>query len=64
MSSRFPSSCSAGFISHYFVIPGDTMSIIAKRFDISEKELIAVNPHIADPNVLFSRGCTMCAGVP
>ncbi len=35
------------------------MSIIAKRFDISEKELIAVNPHITAPNVLFP-GDVLC----
>lgn len=56
---RFPPDCPEGFLGRYFVIPGDTMSIIAQRFRISTEQLIAVNPHIADPNVLFP-GDVLC----
>ncbi len=59
MSGRFPADCPAGFLSRYFVIPGDTMSIIALRFGIGKEELIAVNPHITDPDVLFP-GDVLC----
>jgi len=59
MSARFPPDCPAGFLSRYFVIPGDTMSIIAHRFNITENELIALNPHIANPNELFP-GDVLC----
>lgn len=60
MSGRYPPDCPAGFLSLYFVIPGDTMAIIAQRFGISEEELIAVNPHISDPNMLYP-GDVLCA---
>ncbi|MBO8129541.1 MAG: LysM peptidoglycan-binding domain-containing protein [Peptococcaceae bacterium] len=59
MPARYPPGCPAGFLSRYFVIPGDTMAIIAQRFGISEKQLIAVNPHITDPNILFP-GDVLC----
>jgi LysM repeat protein len=56
---RFPSSCPTGFIDHYFVIAGDTMTIIAQRFGTSATALIAANMHIADPNQLFP-GDVLC----
>lgn len=59
MHVRYPADCPAGFLSHYFVIPGDTMSAIAQQFGISEEELITVNPHIIDPNQLFP-GDVLC----
>lgn len=51
--SRFPPDCPSGFIGRYFVIEGDTMIIVARRFGTSEEELIAANPHITDPEVIF-----------
>ncbi len=37
----------------YIVQPGDTMFKIAQRFGISLSELIAANPQIKDPNLIF-----------
>ena len=54
MNSRIPSTCPPGFQGRYTVVPGDTMFFIAQRFGVSLVALIAANPHIADPDVLFS----------
>ena len=35
------------------MVSGDTMFLIAKRFGVTLDALIAANPHITDPNVLF-----------
>lgn len=59
MSARFPPDCPEGFLGRYFVIPEDTIAVIAARFGITEQELIAVNPHIVDPNVIFP-GDVLC----
>lgn len=45
---RYPSDCPEGYKSIYFVISGDTVSIIAKRFGISAMDLIAIN-QLGDP---------------
>ncbi len=37
----------------YMVQWGDTMRKIAARFDVSVNDLIAVNPHIYNPNIIF-----------
>lgn len=37
----------------YIVQPGDTMSAIARRFGVSLQALIAANPQITNPNVIF-----------
>jgi LysM repeat protein len=60
MSARYPQDCPEGFISHYFVVSGDTMSIIAQYFGATRDELIAANPHITDPDVLYP-GDVLCA---
>ncbi len=39
--------------STYIVQPGDTLFIIAQRFGISLEALIAANPQIVDPNIIF-----------
>jgi LysM repeat protein len=57
--SRVPSSCPIGFQGRYTVVSGDTMFFIAKRFGISLQTLIKVNPHIADPNLIFP-GDVLC----
>ncbi|AEG58858.1 LysM peptidoglycan-binding domain-containing protein [Desulforamulus ruminis] len=59
MPARYPEDCPAGFISQYFVISGDTMSSIARQLGTSEEELVAANPHISDPNLLFP-GDVLC----
>ncbi|KJS73570.1 MAG: peptidoglycan-binding protein [Desulfotomaculum sp. BICA1-6] len=56
---RYPSDCPAGYKSIYFVISGDTVSIIAKRFGTSTKDLIAINPHISNPDMLYP-GDALC----
>ncbi|SMB98153.1 spore coat assembly protein SafA [Thermanaeromonas toyohensis ToBE] len=43
--------CPGGF--PYIVQRGDTMFLIAQRFNIPLDELIAANPHIADPDHIF-----------
>ena len=50
---RVPASCPHGFKGRYTVVSGDTMSGIAQRYGVSRDALIAANPHITDPNVLF-----------
>lgn len=37
----------------YIVQPGDTLSVIARRFGITLQQLLAVNPQITDPNRIF-----------
>jgi spore coat assembly protein SafA len=38
---------------NYVVQPGDTLFFIARRFGVSLDALIAANPQIADPNLIF-----------
>lgn len=59
MSPRVPASCPAGFEGRYTVQPGDTMFLIAQRFGVSLDDLIAANPHISDPNLIFP-GDVLC----
>lgn len=39
--------------TQYVVRPGDTMSMIARRFGVTLQALVAANPQIANPNILF-----------
>ncbi|MTI96804.1 MAG: LysM peptidoglycan-binding domain-containing protein, partial [Firmicutes bacterium] len=50
---RVPATCPPGFQGRYTVQPGDTMFLIAQRFGVSLNALIAANPHIPNPNVIF-----------
>lgn len=53
LSNQFPpppSTCT-GFI--YTVQSGDTLFLIAQRFNVSLDSLIAANPQIANPNLIF-----------
>ena len=52
-AGRVPASCPPGFQGRYTVVPGDTMFFIAQRFGVSLNALIAANPHIANPNLIF-----------
>lgn len=54
-----PASC-IGFI--YTVVPGDTMFFIAQRFGVSLNALIAANPQIPNPNLIFP-GQQICVPV-
>jgi LysM repeat protein len=58
---RIPSSCPAGFQGRYTVVSGDTMFLIAQRFGVSLDSLIAANPHITNPNMIFP-GTVLVAG--
>ena len=58
-AARYPTDCPAGFINRYFVVAGDTMSIIAQRVGTSTSKLIAANPHITNPNEVFP-GDVLC----
>ncbi|WP_406676136.1 LysM peptidoglycan-binding domain-containing protein [Moorella sp. ACPs] len=49
--------CPHGF--HYTVKSGDTMYLIARRFGITLNELIAANPQIQDPNLIYP-GQVLC----
>lgn len=46
-----PTTCQGGFI--YKVQPGDTLFLIAQRFGVSLNALIAANPQITNPNLIF-----------
>ncbi|CEP67645.1 Spore coat assembly protein SafA [Moorella glycerini] len=49
--------CPHGF--HYTVKSGDTMYLIARRFGITLDELIAANPQVKDPNLIYP-GQVLC----
>ena len=50
---RKPDHCPPGFQGRYTVVPGDTMFFIAQRFGVSLDALIAANPQISDPSMIF-----------
>ncbi|TGE31802.1 LysM domain-containing protein [Desulfosporosinus sp. Sb-LF] len=56
---RVPAACPTNYAGHYTVNPGDTMFIISSIFRINLSELVRANPHITDPNVIFS-GDILC----
>ena len=62
--SRVPASCPPGFQGRYTVQPGDTMFLIAQRFGVSLDALIAANPHISNPSVLFPGDVLCVPGAP
>ena len=59
MHPRVPAHCPPGFTDRYTVVPGDTMFFIAQRFGVSLNALIAANPHIPNPNLIFP-GDVLC----
>ncbi|MDN5325921.1 MAG: hypothetical protein PWP41_617 [Moorella sp. (in: firmicutes)] len=52
-----PGPCPGGFL--YTVQPGDTMHTIAQKFNVSLDALIAANPQVRDPNLIFP-GQVLC----
>jgi len=56
-----PSRCPGGFFLG--ILPGQTLSRIAQRFNITVDEILAVNPQIANPNLIFA-GQIICVPVP
>ncbi|MEW6080479.1 MAG: SafA/ExsA family spore coat assembly protein [Bacillota bacterium] len=55
-----PPPCPEGFL--VTVRPGDTLFLIARRFGVSLNALIAANPQIANPNLIFP-GQQICVPV-
>lgn len=49
--------CPHGFL--YTVQPGDTMFFIAQRFGVTLESLIAANPQVRDPNLIYP-GQALC----
>lgn len=41
-------------VTSYTVRPGDTLFIIATRFNVSVNSLLQLNPQISDPNILMA----------
>ncbi|MEW5785790.1 MAG: LysM peptidoglycan-binding domain-containing protein [Bacillota bacterium] len=62
--SRVPASCPPGFQGRYTVQPGDTMFTIAQRFGVSLDALIAANPQISNPNLIFPGDVLCVPGAP
>ncbi len=56
---RVPTHCPPGFTGRYTVVAGDTMFFIAQRFGVSLDALIAANPHIPNPALIFP-GDVLC----
>ncbi|MGM0370594.1 MAG: LysM peptidoglycan-binding domain-containing protein [Bacillota bacterium] len=50
---RKPEECPENFQRQYVVQPGDTMYYIAQTFESDLDELIQVNSHISDPNIIY-----------
>ncbi|BCV21414.1 SafA/ExsA family spore coat assembly protein [Moorella sp. Hama-1] len=46
-----PVPCPGGF--HYTVQPGDTMYTIAQKFNVSLAALMAANPQVKDPSLIY-----------
>lgn len=61
---RVPASCPSGFQGRHTVQSGDTMYFIAQRFGVSLNALIAANPHIANPNLIYPGDVLCVPGVP
>ena len=55
-----PTFCPQGQL--YTVVAGDSLFLIAKGFGISLQELIAANPQIENPNLIFP-GQLICVPV-
>ncbi|SCY31333.1 LysM peptidoglycan-binding domain-containing protein [Alkaliphilus peptidifermentans] len=56
---RIPVACPTGFKGRYTVTPGDTMFIIAQIFRVPLDQLINVNPHIINPDIIYP-GDVLC----
>ena len=58
-NGRVPASCPPNFSGRYTVRAGDSMFLIAQRFGVSLNALIAANPHISNPAIIFP-GDVLC----
>lgn len=54
-----PPACTG---TEYIIRKGDTLSIIARRFNLTVNEILQANPQITDPNLIFS-GQVICIPV-
>lgn len=45
--------CPPGTTFDYVIQKGDTLSIIAKRYGVTVQAILAVNPQITNPNIIF-----------
>lgn len=50
---RTPETCPPTFLGRYVVRPGDTLFTIAQIFRVRLETLIANNPHILNPNIIY-----------
>lgn len=64
-SLRFGKFVGASSVStnSYVVQPGDSLSQIASQNGVSLQDLVAANPHITDPNTIFSGDVVKIPGV-
>lgn len=62
MPERIPASCPARAVQ-YTVVPGDTMYQLSLRNRIPLETLIAANPHIENPAIIFP-GDVLCIPAP
>ena len=46
--------CPPGTTFDYVIQPGDTLSSIAQKFRVTVKAILAVNPQITNPNIIFA----------
>lgn len=59
--SRIPDHCPPGF-THYTVVKGDTIFLIARRLRVDTGMIIANNPHIFNPLLIFP-GDVLCVPI-
>lgn len=59
---RIPASCPEGY-QRYTVVAGDTIERIAGRLGLDAGLIVANNPHIEDPNIIFP-GDVLCVPIP
>lgn len=52
VQQHIPAACPAGF-RRYTVMSGDTMFLIAQCFGVPLDQLIAANPHITNPDLIY-----------
>ena len=50
---RVPTSCPVGFTERYTIVSGDTLFKIAQRYGINVATLVAANPHITNPDLIY-----------
>ncbi|OEF96625.1 LysM peptidoglycan-binding domain-containing protein [Desulfuribacillus alkaliarsenatis] len=59
LQPRIPTQCPPGFLGRYTVSAGESMYIISQMFRVRLEALVANNPHITDPNLIYP-GDVLC----